>query len=189
MKERLGKPIYSEASFRTIVVSEWENFGYLRFLFAGTAATLAFRYLDTAATHRLRYVYNYLMRRFARRVLSPRSKKQLKMIMDISEWLYVAFIHHPLVATSCVTKTCILQHQIDSICHYCTLGDLSNSATHTFNRCFADFPTTDELGRPQSSHISAAYSIRGFDPSKLCFHAIVVTSIPALDTAGYEAAD
>ncbi|KAL8831065.1 MAG: hypothetical protein Q9191_001077 [Dirinaria sp. TL-2023a] len=61
---------YSSVPFGSIVRTEWQHFGAVHFLFAGTC---------------LRSIYNDLMRRFVWRIQSPFRKQRISRVMDVSE--------------------------------------------------------------------------------------------------------
>ena len=76
---------YSSVPFRSIVKTEWKHFGAVRFLFAGTVASLTFRYIDSAIPQCIRSIYNGLMRRFVWPISSPLRKQRIRKVMDVSE--------------------------------------------------------------------------------------------------------
>lgn len=76
---------YSRVQFGSIVRTEWKRFGAVHFIFAGTVASLAFRYIENAIPQCFRSIYNDLMRRFVWRIPSPSRKQRISRVMDVSE--------------------------------------------------------------------------------------------------------
>ena len=76
---------YAGMPLSTVVETDWKHLGPVKFLFAGTLASVIFRHLHGIGPQAIRAIYNRLTRRFVWRILEPRRKQYIRRILDVTE--------------------------------------------------------------------------------------------------------